>query len=504
MENAGFSYSLHFVDFTVILVYLAASTLVGALFRKGQRDIQTYFVGDREVSWLLVLVSIVATETSTVTFLSVPGMAFNPKGGDLTFLQLAIGYLLGRVLIAVILLPGYFQGQFISAYEVLRKKFDARVQRSASLLFIFTRTIADGLRLYLTALLLQQFTQWSMPASILTMGIITVVYTYMGGMQAVLWTDCVQFLIYTLGAILAGSLLLNSIPDGWSGFIEAGNSAGKFRLINLSTDPSVSYTLWAGVIGGAFFSMASHGADQIMVQRYLCARSLNHARAALVASGVVVLLQFLLFLLIGVGLYVYSQTGAWQLPDDIRNDQVFGRFIVEKLPVGLVGLVIASVLAAAMSTLSSSLNSSASAAIADFYKPLTPSKSEIDYLRASRLLTLVFGVCQIAVALSAWQIDSPRSVIDQVLAIAGLTTGLVLGLFLLGILRQPISSSAALFGMLFGFGTVMAAYIPGVMDKPMVAWPWYAPIGTVSTVMITLIINHSLRLKQEKRSSSPE
>ena len=493
MEDAGFSYSLHLVDLVVIILYLAASTLVGAMFRKGQKDIHTYFVGDREVSWLLVLVSIVATETSTVTFLSVPGLAFNPKGGNLTFLQLALGYLVGRVLIAIVLLPGYFQGQYISAYEVLRNKFDARVQRSASFLFMLTRTIADGLRLFLTALLLQQFTQWSMPVSILTMGIITVVYTYLGGMQAVLWTDCVQFLIYTLGAIIAGWLLVGYIPGGWSEFFQAGSAAGKFTLINLSTDPAITYTLWTGVIGGAFFSMASHGADQIMVQRYLCARNLGHARAALVASGLVVFLQFLLFLFIGVGLYLLSESGTWPLPANIRNDQVFGRFIVEKLPVGLVGLVIAAVLAAAMSTLSSSLNSSASAALADFYKPLRQGKSELEYLEASRLLTLIFGFAQIGVALLAWQIDSPRSVIDQVLSVAGLTTGMVLGLFLLGILKQPISSSAALFGMLFGFCAVMAAYIPGAMGKPIVAWPWYAPIGTISTVFITLIINKALR-----------
>jgi len=489
LENLGFSYSLQLVDLVVIILYLAASTLVGAMFRKGQKDIHTYFVGDREVSWLLVLISIVATETSTVTFLSVPGLAFNPAGGNLTFLQLALGYLVGRVLIAIVLLPGYFQGQYISAYEVLRKKFDARVQRSASCLFILTRTIADGLRLFLTALLLQQFTQWSMPVSILTMGIITVIYTYMGGMQAVLWTDCVQFLIYTLGALIAGGLLVSYIPEGWSGFLRAGDAAGKFTLIDLSTDPSKTYTLWTGVIGGAFFSMASHGADQIMVQRYLCARNLSHARAALVVSGLVVFSQFLLFLSIGVGLYLLSQSGAWQLPEGIRNDQVFGRFIVEKLPVGLVGLVIASVLAAAMSTLSSSLNSSASAAVADFYKPMRPAKSETQYLKASRMLTMVFGIAQIAVALCAWQIDSPRSVIDQVLAVAGLTTGMVLGLFLMGILKQPISSSAALLGMLFGFCVVMAAYIPSAINKPVVAWPWYAPIGTMSTVVMTLVIN---------------
>lgn len=484
----GASTPLRLADLCVVIAYLVTTTLVGAWFRKGQKDIQSYFVGDREVHWLLVLVSIVATETSTVTFLSVPGTAFNPKGGDLTFLQLALGYLLGRVVIAWLLLPGFFRGNFISAYEVLRQQFDARVQRCASLLFLVTRTIADGLRLFLTALLLQQFTGWNMPLSILVMGGLTVLYTYLGGMQAVLWTDCIQFFIYTLGALLAGWILLGDIPGGWPEFTRVGNEAGKFRLFNFAADLTIPYTLWAGVVGGAFFSMASHGADQIMVQRYLCAKSLNHARTALVTSGVVVLLQFLLFLLIGIGLFVLAQSGGWALPDGIRNDQVFGRFIVEKLPVGLVGLVIAAVLAAAMSTLSSSLNSSASAAVADFYKPMQPNRSDGEYLSLSRLMTLGFGFAQIGVALLAWQIDSPRSIIDQVLSVAGLTTGMVLGLFLLGLMHKPVGSNAALTGMVCGFLSVMAVYIPGVLGHPILAWPWFALVGSTGTVVVALVV----------------
>ncbi len=479
---------LRWPDLCVVILYLVATTLVGAWFRKGQKDIQSYFVGDREVHWLLVLVSIVATETSTVTFLSVPGTAFNRQGGDLTFLQLALGYLLGRVVIAWLLLPGFFRGNFISAYEVLRQQFDTRVQRCASVLFLVTRTVADGLRLFLTALLLQQFTGWSMPLSILVMGGLTVLYTYLGGMQAVLWTDCIQFFIYMLGALLAGWILLGDIPGGWEQFTQVGAEAGKFRLLNLSTDMTIPYTLWAGVIGGAFFSMASHGADQIMVQRYLCAKNLSHARAALVASGVAVLVQFLLFLLIGIGLFVLSRSGTWDLPEGMRNDQVFGRFIVEKLPTGLVGLVIAAVLAAAMSTLSSSLNSSASAAVADFYKPMRPDRDEAEYLNMSRLLTLGFGFAQIGVALLAWQIDSPRSIIDQVLSVAGLTTGMVLGLFILGLMRKRVGSNAALTGMVCGFLAVMAVYIPGALGKPVLAWPWFALVGSAGTVVVALAV----------------
>ncbi|MCY2970035.1 MAG: hypothetical protein NTZ30_05130 [Planctomycetota bacterium] len=358
---------------------------------------------------------------------------------------------------------------------------------------MFTRTIADGLRLFLTALLLQQFTGWGMGLSILIMGVVTLVYTYLGGMQAVLWTDFIQFLIYSAGALVAGFILLNLIPDGWQGFISAANQTNKLQWLDFSFDASKPYTLWAGLVGGAFVTMASHGADQIMVQRYLCARNLNHARIALVASGVVVALQFLLFLLIGAGLFVLANSGSWPLPDGIRNDQVFGRFIVEKLPVGVIGLVIAAVLAAAMSTLSSSLNSSASAAIADFYKPLWPNLSDGKYLAVSRLLTILFGLAQISVALIAWQIDSPRSIVDQVLSIAGLTTGMVLGLFLLGTMNTPVSSGAALIGMVLGFMAVLAVYIPATLGNAVVAWPFYAPIGTITTVLMALFVNPLLK-----------
>ena len=435
------------VDVVIVVLYLLGTTLLGAWFSRGQRDVKTYFVGDRNVAWPLVLVSIVATETSTVTFLSVPGVAY---GGNLTFLQLAFGYVVGRLIVAWLLLPQYFRGEMFSAYQLLRQHFSPAVQRTASGLFLLTRTIADGLRLYLTALLLQQFTHWDMTVSILVMGGATILYTYLGGMQAVIWTDLIQFVIYILGAIIAGIVLLSLLPGGVTEYVTVGCRAGKFTLLNFSLDFNTPYTFWAGLIGGAFFSMASHGADQLMVQRYLCSRSLGQARTALILSGVVVLVQFLLFLLIGVGLFVLRQDGdnsTWLEGTFGRKDAIFGAFIVNFLPPGIVGLVIAAVLAAAMSTLSSSLNSSANAFVTDFYKPLRPDRPEKDYLRLSRGMTLFWGVAQMGVALGAVLLNSQRSVVDQVLSVAGFTTGIILGLFLLGSLRRPVRPEAALYGL---------------------------------------------------------
>src|SRR5436190_8132164 len=312
------------LDLAIVGVYIVGTTVLGAWFTRYQTTPRTYFVGDRNVSWWLVLVSIVATETSTVTFLSVPGKGFS---GDLTFLQLAFGYVIGRILIAWLLLPQYLRGELFSAYQLLRERFDVRVQRTASALFLVTRTVADGLRLWLTGLLLQQFTGWDIATSILVLGGVTLVYTYLGGMEAVIWTDLVQFVIYLTGAVIAGGFMLRLLPGGWDEFVRVNAAAGKFRLFDLSTSPTNAQTLWAGIIGGAFVTMASHGADQNMVQRYLCARSLTSARTALILSGFLVLAQFLLFLLIGLGLYALWQQGVMEIPEGTRNDAVFGLFI---------------------------------------------------------------------------------------------------------------------------------------------------------------------------------
>lgn len=492
------------LDLVIVIAYLVGTTLLAMWFARQQRDIKTYFVGDRNVSWWLVLASIVATETSTVTFLSVPGFAFNRNGGNFTFLQLAFGYFLGRVFVAWILLPQYMRGELFSAYQVLRERFDVRVQRLASGLFLVTRTVADGLRLFLTALLLNQFTGFGIEISIIVMGVVTIFYTYLGGMQAVIWTDLLQLAVYLLGAIAAAFFIIGLLPGGASDVIDIGNANGKFLLFNFDFKISEAYTLWAGVIGGAVFSMASHGADQLMVQRYLCARSLTQARWALVLSGGVVFLQFTLFLGIGVGLYALWRQQILEVPTDTRNDEVFGLFIMNHMPSGLIGLIVAAVLAAAMSTLSSSLNSSASAVVADFYRPMRPGKDDTHYLRVSQLLTVVWGVLQTAVALGSLWVGSRRSVIDQVLTVAGITTGLLLGLFLLGSLSRPVRSGAALAGFACGAVILLGVWLPSTWGDALVGFPWYAPIGMLSTFLIAFVLDRWVLGNGPSSNGSPQ
>jgi SSS family transporter len=471
-------------DLLIVAAYIAGMTLMGAWFTRRQKDLQAYFVGGRNVGWFMILVSIVATETSAVTFLSVPGVAYNPDGGNMTFLQLSLGYIVGRCLVAWLLLPLYMRGELFSAYQVLKVKFGPGVQRVASGLFLATRTIADGLRLFLTALVMQ-YVGWGVEVAIVVVGVVTIVYTYLGGMKAVLWTDLVQFVIKIGGAALAFVFILSQLDGGWSGFVAAGEAAGKFRAFDFEWQPTRAFNIWAGVIGGAVFSMASHGADQMMVQRYLCARSLGQARLALVLSGFTILVQFTLFLFVGIGLFAAKQAGFFD-PGSARNDEVFGLFIVTKLPVGVVGILVAAILAAAMSTLSSSLNSSANALVTDFYRPLRPHHSEATYVLLSRVMTVVWGIAQMVVAVVAYHTGGDRSVVERVLAVAGFTTGLILGLFLLGRVTRPVPPWAAGLGLVVGFLAVGGVWLPSTWGNPILAWPWYAPVGAGTTVLVAL------------------
>ena len=520
-------------DLAVVAAYIAGMTLFGVWFSRQQKDLKTYFVGERNVGWFLVLMSIVATETSAVTFLSVPGVAYKP-GGNLSYLQLSFGYVVGRCVVAWVLLPLYMRGDLFSAYEVLKQTFGPRVQRVASGLFLVTRTVADGLRLYLTALLMQ-YVGIGVEAAVVLTGVVTIVYTYLGGMKAVLWTDLIQFVIKVAGAGLAGVFVLTLLPGGWQQFVDVGAANGKFVLFDFehSFEPKYPFNFWAGVVGGAVFSMASHGADQLMVQRYLCARSLGHARAALVLSGVVVTVQFLLFLGVGIGLFVLVQSGEFVLPERAgggawKPDEMFGLFIVTKLPIGVRGVLVAAVLAAAMSTLSSSLNSTANALVTDFYRPLRPNRTEKHYVLLSRVLTAVWGVAQMGVAVVAFRTSGDdKSVVEQVLKVAGMTTGLLLGLFLLGQAKRPVSSAAAVCGLVVGFVvvlfvwlpeglgmiatavdgrkqlTVLGATVPEQFLQPILAWPWFALIGAGTTIIVALISSRLLPARPDGYPATP-
>ncbi|MCO5052055.1 MAG: sodium:solute symporter [Verrucomicrobiae bacterium] len=472
--------NLHPLDLIIIVIYMAGTLGVGWWFSRRQRNIRDYFLSGKDTPWWALMGSIVATETSTVTFISVPAYAFavnaTGTGGDFTFLQIVIGYLIGRLIIVALFIPLYFKGELFTVYQVLDQRFGGRVKRTAASLFLVTRSIADGIRLFLTAIVLVALTGLADPVSILILGIITIIYTYLGGMAAVIWTDAIQLVIYLVGAVAAALVLLGKIPGGWNEVVTVGGELHKFNLFDFTFDLSRNYTFWSGVIGGAFLTTATHGTDQLMVQRYLSARNARQATLALLTSGLVILGQFVLFLLIGVMLHIFYQK-AGSLPADVaaRADRVFPHFIVTELPIGLIGLVVAAIFAAAMSTLSGSLNSLSASAVTDFYRPLfAPHKSDRHYLNVSRVLTAAWGVVQIIVAMVA--IAMKGRGVDAVLAVASFTNGPILGLFLMSALTRRIGSKGALTGVVVGILAMLFVWL-----RLNISWQWYVLIGSLIT-----------------------
>ena len=484
------------LDLVIVAAYLVATVLFGAWFSKGQRDVKDYFVSGRSVPWWAITGSIVATETSTVTFISVPGVAYT---GNWTFMQLVMGYMVGRIAVSIIFIPAYFRGELITVYQLLGQRFGGPVKRLAAGIFLVTRSLADGVRLFATGLVLAALLlampgtadvarQWApswdptltvLVASVLVMGVTTIVYTYLGGMSAVIWTDVIQLVIYLIGAVAALVILVDRIPGGWTEAVSVGSTAGKFTVFDFTWDVTRSYTFWSGVIGGAFLTTATHGTDQLMVQRYFCSSSPRQARVALLSSGVLVFVQFMLFLLIGTMLYVYytgtatSEIAHFTVNGQIQSDRIFPHFIVTHLPSGLVGLVVAAIFAAAMSTLSSSLNSSSATAMTDFYMPAFE-RDEAHYLSVSRWMTAGWGVVQITVALAAIQFSN--RVVDEVLGIASFTNGIVLGVFLLGTFAPTVRQRAAFVGIVVGTAVMLTVKL-----MQLTSWQWYVLIGSVTT-----------------------
>ncbi|HJR65369.1 MAG TPA: sodium:solute symporter [Gemmatimonadaceae bacterium] len=484
------------LDAAVLLAYLVGTTALGMWLGRGQKDARDYFVADRAIPWWAILFSVVATETSALTFISIPGLAYL---ADLSFLQVALGYLVGRIVIAFTLLPRYYQGELVTAYALLQRRFGVATRRFASIIFMVTRAFGDSVRVFATAIPIALIIgpvidpKYLTPVSILILGAFTIVYTYHGGMRAVVWTDVLQTFVYLFGGIAALWLIGKGVDGGWSAIFSDAAARGKLTVIDTYTGVDRPHTLWAGLIGGAFLSMASHGADQLIVQRLLASSSLRDARRSLIGSGIAVILQFSLFLIIGIGLFAYYEGRTFARPDEI-----FPRFIVEVMPPGLTGLVIAAILAAAMSTVSGALNSLSAATTHDIYLPLTGRRADDPgVLRVGKIFTLVWAVILVGGALMYRAQGTP--VVVVALSVASFTYGGLLGGFFLGMLWRRAVQRDAILGMAVGiaamtavvFARPLSAAYPGMADTlaPLgrIAWPWYVLIGTTITMIVGIL-----------------
>ena len=466
---------MRYIDLGVILVYLVGITWFGARFRRGQRDLRDYFLGGRTAPWWAISLSIVSAETSTLTIVGTPALAF---AGNLGFLQVVFGYLLARIVISVLLLPHYFRGEMFTAYELMRRRFGEGIRKLTATIFLVARSLAEGVRVFAISLVISIVLGTGEVSSIILIVCLTLFYTFEGGMTAVIWTDVVQMCLYVAGALLSFFVILGKIPGGWEHVQAVALETGKFNLFDFHFAPTMAFfsqpfTFWAGVLGGCFLTTASHGTDQLIVQRLLSARDERHSRMALLFSWVVIFFQFTLFLVIGILLFVYYRDNGLATP--AQTDRIYAEFIWNNLPVGVAGLVIAAILAAAMANLSAALNSLASTTVVDFYR-LRGKGSDASRLRLARIATVVWGVVLLAIGIMArkW-----GSVLVAGLTIASIPLGALLGVFLLGVLTKRPGQRAAVAGVVAGLATI--SYVR--LATP-IAWTWYVLIGTTVTFTV--------------------
>ena len=462
---------MHAVDLAVIAVYLVFITWFGARFKDKQNSVKGYFLGGRGAPWWAIAFSIVSAETSTLTVIGTPAIAI---AGNFTFLQLILGYLLGRIVISTLFLPQYFRGEMFTAYELMGRRFGSRIRKFTAGTFLLLRALAEGVRVFAVSIVISIILGSGEVASIVVIVCLTLFYTFEGGMTAVIWTDVVQMFLYVAGALASFFLILHLIPGGWHHAFAVGVGAHKFQMFDFRFALTQAffrrnYSFWGGLLGGCFLTTASHGTEQLLVQRYLAAKSESDSRWALFASWGVVFFQFTLFLLIGVLLYVFYRDTDVAPP--AVPERAYPEFIWNHLPVGLAGLVIAAILAAAMSNLSAALNALASTSIMDFVKPLRPAYTEARLLNLARWTTVLWGCILFAVGLAArhW-----GSVLEAGLSIASVLYGALLGVFLLGVLTKRPGESAAIFGMSCGF-------IATLVLRTQVAYTWYVLIGSCVT-----------------------
>jgi len=478
------------LDLAVLLAYLTGTTALGMWIGRSQKNATDYFVAERAIPWWAVLFSIVASETSALTFISIPGLAYT---GNLGFLEIVAGYIVGRFVVAYTLLPRYFNGNLVTAYALLETRFGLTTRRFTSIVFMITRAMADAVRVFATAIPVALIIgpvlprSYTMPGAIIVLGVLTVIYTYRGGMKAVVWTELLQASIYVFGGICALVLIGQAVDGGWGTILDRAGAAGKLQTIDWYTGFDRPNTMFAGIIGGAFLAMASHGADQIIVQRLLSSRSLKQAQVAIIGSGFAVFAQMTLFLFVGLGLWVLYEGRPFS-----AADQIFPTYIIERMPHGLIGLIVAAIIAATMSTHSGAINALAASSTHDIYLPFTGrSVDDPRTLQVGKFFALVWGIVLTAGALMFKENGTPVVVIA--LSIASFTQGGLLGGFFLGMFWRRAIQRDAILGMSVGIGCmafivfakqIVAAYpsttasLGGVAT---IAYPWYVLIGLTIT-----------------------
>src|SRR5262245_62044304 len=514
------------VDGLVVFLYFAVIIAIGLYKGRGSKDLESFAVGNRNIPWWAVLASILAAEISAATFLGAPGEGYEKR--NFTYAQLALGTILARVVIAYIFIKPYYDFRVVSIYEYLLLRFGARTKNTASAVFLITRALASGTRLYVAAIvfvmgyemvsgetlnILQQVWIYIIALSAITA--LTALYTALGGIKAVVWTDVIQ------ACIMFGSLgfaiwsLLRAIPGGWQGatvalnqphdwqFFSSGVEASRTFGENVRSILESEYTIWAALIGSTFTTLATHGTDQDMDQRMLTAKDHHRSRLSFILSGLADLPLVMAFLFVGMLLWAFYQEPG--------KDAPFAYYIVHELPPGVRGVLIAGIFATAMGSLSTALNALATSFTEDWYRPyIRKNASQTEIVRAARVSTMFFSILLILIgsATAYAKIVLNARIIPIVLGIFGYTYGSLLGVFLVGLLTKRRGNEAGnLFAMICGF--LVVAVLSGLHNDiwtllhpntagsghpalwapawlPRIEFPWRIAFGAVVTFAVAV------------------
>ncbi len=482
-------------DWIIVVGYILGTTLIGHRLKGRQQTTRDFFLGGRSLPWYAVTASTIATTISAVTFIGVPALVY-AAGGDFVYLQLAIGGFIARYLVARFLVPLYYEKEFYSPYEYMEDRLGQIVGRITAGLFFIGGVLGQGVRVYATALVLELITGWGLMGSIVIIAAFSILWTWMGGIAAVIWTDVVQFFILVFGGFAALYFVVGALPEQWTTLIHISQQEGKFRVVDLSTDPRVAFTFWAALIAMPFQNVAVYGTDQLFVQRLLCCRDQNEARKAVLWANIGELVPILM-LTIGAGLFAFYQFNV--LPEELaplvweRGDRIFPAFIISEIPVGLKGLLIAAILSAAISSLDSILAALSQISLTMFYKPLfNPRAQESHLLKVSRLLVIIWGA---VLAFMAWQFSgSNLDLVTLAFSMTTYTWGPMLGLLILSIIADRYHVAGIGKSVVASIMVVLLINEPELLNymfatdfkDPVLAWPWLFPIGCLICVSFSL------------------
>ncbi len=489
-------------DWFVIIFYLVAVIALGVWFGRDQQNTRDYFLGGRNIPWWGIGASIVATETSALTIIGVPAIAY---GGNILFIQMIVGYVIARIILAIVMVPHYMKGEIYSPYQMLENHLGKSPRRLAGAFFLLLETMSAGVRVYVACIPVRLMLGDAICSigglvdpilgAILLFVVLSLIYTYIGGVKAVVWTDAVQMLLFVLGGLYALFYIPTLIDGGWSAAIAKASEAGKLVWLNTDLSWAAPFNIWMGVIGGTVMVMSSHGADQLIVQRVLSAKNVSEGRKSLIFSAVLIFPLFLIFLLVGVMLWVFYQSHPMQIPLPERspgigsNDFIFPIFMMTEVPHVMRGFLIVAILSAAMSSISSAISALASVSTMDFLKPAVKSRDEAFFLRFSKHSTIFWAG---ALIFTAWLTREVEFVLNAAFSLRGLTSGALLAALFLAIFGRGIGPGPVMAGMIVSVVFMNLIYWPATLPATKdwwmatfggaVFWPWFTLIGCTITL----------------------